>query len=315
MRGVITKAREQGGVADDIALPHSTVHRLLASEGLMVPPPQGKDRRRFAFHHAGECWQSDVMHGPKVGDGKGKKRKSYLIATLDDATRVIPYAAFDFSEDTGAFLQVLRDWRRGLPQRLYVDNGANYRSRQLALVCARLGIALVHATPYSPAGKGKIERWFRTCRSAFLAHLDAGDLADLETLNRRFRAWVEAEYHYAPHRGLDGLTPFDKWALVGEKVRQLEPGIDLDDLFLFEVKRRVSSARTVSLNTLLFEVDASLQGKRVTLRYDPKAPPKRPIKVVCDGKPAGEARLLDIHGNAHARRISFRSIDDTPEDL
>jgi putative transposase len=44
--------------------------------------------------------------------------------------------------------------RRGLPQRLYVDNGAHYRSQHLALVCAKLGIALIHARPYRPQGKG-----------------------------------------------------------------------------------------------------------------------------------------------------------------
>jgi transposase InsO family protein len=32
----------------------------------------------------------------------------------------------------------------------------------LALVCAKLGIALIHARPYRPQGKGKIERFFRT---------------------------------------------------------------------------------------------------------------------------------------------------------
>ena len=44
--------------------------------------------------------------------------------------------------------------RRGLPQRLYVDNGAYYRSQHLVLVCARLDIATIHARPYHPAGKG-----------------------------------------------------------------------------------------------------------------------------------------------------------------
>ena len=76
---------------------------------------------------------------------------------LDDATRVIPFAAFAFSENTTAFLPVFKNAliRRGLPLRLYVDNGANYRSQQLALVCAKLGIALIHARPYQPAGKSK----------------------------------------------------------------------------------------------------------------------------------------------------------------
>ena len=72
-------------------------------------------------------------------------------------TRVIPFAAFAYSENTTAFLPVFKQAiaRRGLPARLYCDNGASYRSHQLALVCAKLGIALIHARPYQPAGKGK----------------------------------------------------------------------------------------------------------------------------------------------------------------
>ena len=42
--------------------------------------------------------------------------------------------------------------RRGLPARLFVDNGANFPSQQIALVCAKLSIALIHARPYQPAG-------------------------------------------------------------------------------------------------------------------------------------------------------------------
>ena len=99
---------------------------------------------------------SDVMHGPSVLVGERTKRKTYLIAFIDDATRVIPYATFTLAENTATFLPVLKQAiaRRGLPQRLYVDNGANYRSHHLALVCAKLGIALIHARPYRPQGKG-----------------------------------------------------------------------------------------------------------------------------------------------------------------
>ena len=66
---------------------------------------------------------------------------------IDDATRVIPFAAFAHSENTTTFLPVFKQAiaRRGLPARLFVDNGANFRSQQLALVCAKLSIALIHA--------------------------------------------------------------------------------------------------------------------------------------------------------------------------
>ena len=148
------------------------------------------------------------MHGPKVRDGR-RRRKSFLIAFIDDATRVIPFAAFAHAHNTTAFLPVCKQAiaRRGLPMRRFVDNGANDRSQPLALVCAKLGIALIHARPYQPAGKGNIERFFRTLRAAVLAHLTAEATESLHTLNRTVWARVEGEYPLSPHRGLDGRTP------------------------------------------------------------------------------------------------------------
>ena len=78
-------------------------------------------------------------------------------------------------------------------------------------------------------------------------------------------------------------------------MRYLDPTTDLDDLFLFEAKRRVMKDRTLSLHARLYEVDAVLVGETVTLRYDPDAPPSRPIEVVHDGQPAGLATRLDAY--------------------
>ena len=158
---VIREAHATGRVPAELRLAPSTVHRLLARHGLMRPHPETpttRDRRRFAFERAGELWMSDVMHGPTVFCRDRTKRKTYLIAFLDDATRVIPFAAFALSENTQACLPVLKQalLRRGLPERLYVDNGSSFRSHQLALVCAKLGIALIHARPYQPQGKGYV---------------------------------------------------------------------------------------------------------------------------------------------------------------
>ena len=77
---------------------------------------------------------------------------------------------------------------------------------------------------------------------------------------------------------------------------------DLDDLFLFEAKRRVMKDRTVSLHGRLYEADAHLVGQVVTLRYDPDAPPSRPIEVVHDAKSAGTATRLDAYANTRVKR-------------
>jgi transposase InsO family protein len=304
---VIREARKSPEVPAELPLPSSTVHRLLARHGLMDKPkedPGERDRRRFAFAQAGELWMSDVMHGPSVTVGDRTKRKTYLIAFLDDATRVVPHAAFALSENTATFLPVLQQaiLRRGLPARLYTDNGANYRSQHLSLVCAKLGIALIHARPYHPQGKGKIERFFRTVRAQVLTRLSPEDTASLTAMNRRLAAWIEGEYHHTPHRGLAGLTPLEQWAQTGAGVRFPEPGLDLTDLFLFEAKRKVQKDRTVSLNGVVYEVDAALVGETVTLRFDPSAPPQRPLQVCHQGRVSGLARVVETYTNCFVKR-------------
>jgi putative transposase len=303
---VIEAAHKENAAAREVALPVSTVHRLLSRAGVMGKPPSDpttKDRRHFAYEHAGELWMSDVMHGPAVLVGSRRKQKTYLIGLLDDATRVVPFASFALSENTAAFLPVFKSavMRRGIPKRLYVDNGAVFRSQHLALVCAKLGVTLIHARPYQPQGKGKQERFFRTVRMRLLSTLTEADLSSLEALNRRLWAWVEGEYHQAPHHGLEAQTPLDAWAMRSGDVRVPGPEVDLREMFLFEQKRRVQRDRTVSLDGMLYEVDATLVGEVVVLRYDPSTR-GAPVDVWHGGKKVHTARVVDAYANCFVKR-------------
>jgi putative transposase len=305
---VIETAQQMDAQAASLSLPVSTVHRLLSRAGVMGHRPEeptSKDRRRFAYEHAGELWMSDVMHGPPVLVGGRRKQKTYLIGLLDDATRVVPYAAFALSENTGAYLPVLKQgvMRRGIPLRLYVDNGSAFRSHHLSLVCARLGITLIHARPYTPQGKGKKERFFRTVRMQLLPVLGEADLSSLDALNRRLWAWIEGEYHQAPHKGLEGLTPMDAWAMRSGEVRAVGPELDLREMFLLEASRRVRADRTVSLDGVVYEVDATLVGEKVTLRFDP-AKRGAPIDVWHGGKKIEQARVVDSYANCFVKRAN-----------
>ena len=317
VRALIAHAAEHRLVSEAAMPSESSVGRLLRREGLSgrgAAQGPATDRRRFNYRRACQLWMSDVMHGPKVPDGR-RRRKTFLIAFIDDATRVIPHAAFAFAENIAAFLPVFKHalLRRGLPERLYVDNGANYRSRHLALVCAKLGIALIHARPYQPAGKGKIERWFRTLRAGWLRHLEMDTIDGIEALNRALAGWVEGEYHQSPHRGLHGQTPLDRWAAAGAEVRYPDAtGLDLDELFLFETRRRVLKDRTLSLHGQLYEADATLIGCTVTVRYDPAAPRTRALQLVHEGRPAGQATPLDAYANTAVKRGRIERGDTEP---
>lgn len=299
------RADHAGVITDEVTLPESTVHRVLARRGLMrkkAGDPTSKDRRRFEHESAGDLWMSDVMYGPKIRDA-GRLRRTYLIALIDDATRLVPHAAFTLSEGAVTYLSVLEQAvrRRGIPKRLYVDNGAAFRSKQLAIVCAKLGIALIHAKPYKPQGKGKMERWFRTTRMQLLPLLCAEQLASLDAMNRALAAWIEGEYHHAPHRGLGNETPADKWARTSDGVRM--PGADLGEHFLAEQKRRVQKDRTVTLDGVAFEIDAALVGERVALRFDPaRSPAKRSVEVWHQGRRVEIARPVNVLANCFVKR-------------
>jgi hypothetical protein len=79
---------------------------------------------------------------------------------------------------------------------------------------------------------------------------------------------------------------------------------------LFETTRKVNNDRTVSLNGKLFEVDATLVGSRVTLRYNP-AKPDASIHVVHEGKFIELARQVDIYANCHVKRHRRSDIIDS----
>jgi transposase InsO family protein len=280
----------------EVRLNPSSVHRLLKREGLNRPAEQkAEDRRKFEAELANEIWQSDVMHGPMARVGE-KMRKTYLIAFLDDHSRLVPHGEFYLSEGLVCFLDAFEKCllKRGLPRKLYVDNGAAYRSHHLEQVCASLGIALIHARPYMPQGKGKIERFFRSVREGFLTGFKGESLKDL---NEAFSLWLEDIYHGRKH-GSTGQTPFERFTSNMECLRPAPA--DLMGHFRKVARRRVAKDRTIILDGKLFEGPVSLIGKQVDLLYHERNMDR--VEVRYDGKSYGFIAAVDIHVNCRVKR-------------
>jgi len=206
---LIEQMNRQNRVSPGIVLNNSTVYRFLHQQNLMAPQMKKPvDRRKFEAELPNDLWQSDVMHGPKV-DVDGKMRKTYLIAIIDDHSRLIVHARFYLSEKLSFYLQAFENAiaARGLPRKLYVDNGAAFRSKHLEYTAACLSISLIHAKPYTPQGKGKIERWFKTVRSSFLPLFKG---TGLDQLNEALTRWIRDGYHKRIHSAT-GQTPFERF--------------------------------------------------------------------------------------------------------
>lgn len=288
-------ARERKLILPGTKLAQSTLYRFLQARGLMDPPAAApKDRRRFEAESPNDLWQSDVMHGPMV-QVEGKSRKTYLTAFIDDHSRLIPHAEFFLSERLDSFLAALRKalLMRGLPRKLYVDNGPAFRSTHLEHICASLGIVLIHAKPYQPEGKGKIERFFRTVRMQLLSVTKETDLAGL---NNALSEWL-TRYHATPH-GSTQQTPLSRWTSGLACVRPAPA--DLNDHFRKEVKRTVARDRTFTIAGRMYEAPVDLAGKQVRLLYHESDPAR--VEVLWEGKTYGFAGLLDAHVNCRVKR-------------
>jgi transposase InsO family protein len=282
----------------------STVYRFLEAHGLVigVSTSAARDHRAYAFDLAGDCWQADVMYGPAIAMPDGSRHKTYLIAILDDATRLIAHAQFYFDQQLPSLRDCLKQalLKRGVPARLYMDNGQIFRSRMILLLCARLGIHLLHSRPYRPQGRAKLERWFRRVRRAFLARLDLAALASIEELNRLLFAWVEASYHVHPHRGLERRTPLDCWVEKSGGIRPLPREVDLDELFFEEVTRRIAKDGTFSVRGKRYEAGAPWIGAKATVRFDP-FDRRRLFLLQLDGSLL-EVYPVDLRANRYVRR-------------
>lgn len=279
-----------------IDLKPTTVYRFLHARGLMKAlPRQPEDRRRFEAQLPNDLWQSDVMHGPRVTHD-GKQRKSYLIALIDDHSRLIPYARFYLSEGISSYLDALYHavLRRGLPKKLYVDNGSAFRSHKLQYVSASLGINLIHATPYQPQGKGKIERWFKTVRGMFLSGCQARSLSDL---NDAFVLWLEETYHQRIHSGT-GQKPLDRFTDGMHCIRSAPD--HLMDYFRSVSLRKVNNDRTVVIDGRLFEAPVDLVGCRIELHYHDSDPDH--VEAIWRGQSYGILQPVSVHVNCRVKR-------------
>jgi putative transposase len=296
-----------GRVAPGLRLSRSSVHRFFVAQAAPARPAASAepDALAFTYPHVNDLWTSDLMHGPRLlVPGRRDGGKTYLYAFLDDASRMVPFAAFYLAENAACFQDALKQalLRRGLPRRLYCDNGATFRTHHLQVICATLNISLIHSRPHRPRGRGKIERFFRHVRTAFVPHLTAEILSDLAELNRVFWAWLEAEYHQTPHGGLDGQTPLDRFledqALIRPAPEQLELWLRMS------VARRVGRDRIVHLDGRLYEAPDGYAGETVEVLYDPYDP-GRPVHFRRKGETVERPlRRLDLATNATLRRVA-----------
>lgn len=280
----------------------STVRRLFRERGLPRRPRdlQSRQRRRWQVERPGHLWHADVCHGQTLRVGE-RAIPVRIHAILDDASRYIVALMVSSNEREAEMLELLaRAVRRfGAPNMLYLDNGATYTGETLRIACARLDIALVHARPYDPEARGKMERFWRTMREGCLDHL--GCVASLHDIQVRLFAWLDTHYHRAPHAGLMGQAPGQRWI-----TRQLT-AINEEKLaaaLMTTGRRRVRKDGTISVGGMDWEIELGhLAGRLVRIERCLLEPNRPPVLVIEDRRI--ELQPVEPVVNSTRKRRSF----------
>lgn len=276
-----------------------TLFRYLKSNNLKASQTVNIERRMFEMEHANDCWQSDTSFGPYITID-GKKYRSKLIMFIDDKSRMIMGYEFFLNDNAINMQKVFKNAVKtyGKPKRLFVDNGGPYDNKQLSLICASLGVELIHAKPYSPESKAKIERSFRTIKDGWMRCTDWNNFKTLEDVNDSLKEFLLNEYINKKHSSTLE-TPNERWHNEYKNIRFLEENF-IDECFLHRIERKVRNDRTIKLENDYYEVPFKYIGQTIEIRYNPNN--LEEMFVFDNNKKMEKCNIVDKISNSKVKR-------------
>lgn len=292
-------------------LQESLTRRGYSARQLRLYTDKGVAARRFQKRSRNALWQSDIKFGPPVLCSDGTRKTAYLVLFVDDATRFIVHGQWYDTMEQSIVQDALRQaiLKYGVPEATYFDNGKQYRTRWMNRACAKLGIRLVFAKPFSPESKGKTERINRTV-DHFLDEIKLEKSFTLDELNAWFQAWLSECYQSKPHSALkDSASPEVAYRSDPAALRFVEPS-QLADAFLHAEERKVDKAGCISFKGKKYEVGILFMGRTVLVIYDPADITE--ITIEYEGHTPWKARELVIGSYAGKRPSLPESLQPEP---
>lgn len=259
------------------AISASSVYRRLKEaridlSALRVSTDQ-KTYRHFEAAYINQLWQGDARHGIPIPDPANptKSKMTYLFAWIDDYSRKILFAKYYWDEKLprleDAFRQAVLRW--GLPEKIYLDNGSAYVSKQFAFIVSGLGVRKIHHPPYQSWCKGKVEAIMKLIKG-FQREAAMAGFKTIEELNSALEAWLDIEYDRKIH-STTGQTPHERFIQSAERfppkrITDLEKFIHL---FFWQTERTVTKFGFISLKSNTYRIRGVAPGEIVSVRFDP----------------------------------------------
>lgn len=293
----------ENGYINEFTVSKSTVLKFIRDNYLLFGDDGKVDRRAFEMEFANQMWDADTSHGPYLTIDN-KKIKTYLIALIDDASRLITNAKFFFEDNAINFQNTFKEGLKkyGIPKKIFLDNGKTYKNEQLNIICANCGMELIYTKPYSPQSKAKIERWFHTMKESWMRGINWADVKDINELNQMLNDFVN-EYNNKVHSSLVNneinISPKERWFKDQDKIRKIDNN-QIDEYFLHTAYPTIRADSIAHIKKTEYEVPTKYIGKKITVKYNFQDRTK--AWIYDNGKKVEAIHIVDKIANSRIKR-------------
>ena len=241
----------------------ATVNReVKRKRQLMKKPNQDIDKvmARYERENINEVWCGDSSFGPNV-TVNGEKRKTHIIAFIDDCSRFIVGIDIYLNDNTINLINTMKQAvkRHGVPKMFNFDNGSNYKSIDTQETIANIHSSVHYCHPYSPVQKAKIERFFGTMKKQWMSKYNQSSVS-LEQVKEDLLSYVE-QYNNTVHSSLNGKTPNQRFFDQADLIKYLDTN-EFNEAFMVRFERQASIDRVVTINSIEYELDPILLTRR-----------------------------------------------------
>lgn len=200
---------------------HKRVYRLYREEGLNLRSKRPK-RRISAAHRVersmagavNESWSMDF-----VSDSLFDGRRFRSLTIVDNFSREcmgIRVGQGIKGSDVVAELSRLK-CTRGVPKRIFLDNGPEFVSRELDRWAYENGVTLDFSRPGKPQDNAMVESFNGSFRDECL---NVNWFLSLDDAKQKIEAWRKEYNCWRPHSSLDNMTPSDFAKAMNEKQKR-----------------------------------------------------------------------------------------------
>ena len=293
----------EDGYINEFNVSKSTVLKFIRDNYLLFGDVGKIDRRAFEMEFANQMWDADTSHGPYLTIDN-KKIKTYLIALIDDASRLITNAKFFFEDNAINFQNTFKEGLKkyGIPKKIFLDNGKTYKNEQLSIICANCGMELIYTKPFSPQSKAKIERWFHTMKETWMRGINWTDINGIDELNNMLNDFVN-EYNNKVHSSLSNngvnISPKQRWFMDQDKIKKIDNN-QIDEYFLHTAYPTIRSDSIARIKKIEYEVPTKYIGKKITVKYDFQDRTK--AWIYDNGKKIEAIHIVDKIANSKIKR-------------